>query len=181
MENMQYRNRKFLSLCLPCLMMAMPAAAIAGADSGFYIGGSVGDASVESGSFDESDSAYKVIGGFNFGIIPLVDVAVEAAYVDFGSPSNNNANIEVTGLEAFGVGGLSFGPFGIFAKAGFINWDVESTVSTVKTSDSGTDPAYGIGARFALGPVSLRAEYELFDVSDNIDIEMMSVGATYTF
>jgi len=178
---MEYRKSKFLSLCLPCLMMAIPGTAIAGADSGFYIGGSVGDASVESGNFDESDSAYKLIGGFNFGIIPLVDVAVEASYVDFGKPARNNSSIEVTGLDAFGLAGLSFGPFGLFAKAGMISWDADSSAGTVTTSDSGTDPAYGLGARFALGPISVRAEYELFDLKDDVDIELLSVGATYTF
>lgn len=178
---MEYRKIRLLSACLPCLLAGIHGTAYAGADSGFYIGGSAGDASVESGQFDESDSAFKLIGGFNFGIIPLVDVAVEASYVDFGKPSRNNSSIEVTGLDAFGLAGLSFGPFGVFAKAGMISWDADTTAGTTSGSDSGTDPAYGLGARFALGPVSVRAEYELFDLKDDVDIELLSVGATYTF
>lgn len=177
----QYKKIKLISVCLPCLLAGIPGGAIAGADSGFYIGGSAGDATVESGPFDESDSAFKVIGGFNFGIIPLLDVAVEASYVDFGKPARNNSSIEVTGLDAFGLAGLSFGPFGLFAKAGMISWDADSSAGTVSSSDSGTDPAYGLGARFALGPISVRAEYELFDLKDEVDIELLSVGATYTF
>ena len=56
------------------------------ADSGFYLGGSLGDASVEVDDFgfDENDSASKIFGGFIFDM-PVVDFAVEAAYVDLGT------------------------------------------------------------------------------------------------
>ncbi|NOQ69188.1 MAG: outer membrane beta-barrel protein [Gammaproteobacteria bacterium] len=166
-------------ICLSGLLLATPAAVFAGADSGFYIGGGVGDASVKEGDFDESDTAYKVFGGFNIGFIPLVDFAVEASYVDFGNPSRGSKNIEVTGLNAFGLAGLSFGPFGVFAKAGMINWDADFSDGVTSSSDSGTAPAYGLGARFALGPFAVRAEYEVYDL--DADLDMVSVSAVYTF
>ena len=103
----------------------------------------------------------------NFSYTKDVDFAVEASYVDFGGPG------DLTGLNAFGLAGLSFGPFGIFAKAGAINWD--------SNNDSGSDTAYGLGARFALGSLSVRAEYEEYDVGNLSDLSMVSVSAVITF
>lgn len=177
---MSLKKIRILFICLAGSVLAMPGAAIAGADSGFFIGAGAGDASIKDSGFDESDSAYKIFGGYNIGFIPLVDFAVEASYVDFGKPSTTSDSIEVSGFNAFGLAGLSFGPFGIFAKAGMLSWDADATFGGTTTSDSGSDPAYGLGARLAIGPVSVRAEYELYDV-DNADLEMVSVSAIYTF
>lgn len=159
-----------------CLIATSPLA-FAGADSGFYIGAGVGDASFDDKDFDENDTGYKVFGGYNIGFIPLVDFAVEASYVDFGNPSNKITDIDLTGFDAFGLAGLSFGPFGIFAKAGVLSWDSDSTGGR---SDSGSDPAYGVGARFAIGSFAVRAEYELFDI-DGADVNMVSVSGVFTF
>ncbi len=176
---MNFKKIRVLLVCLTGSFLAMPAVVFAGADSGFYVGAGVGDASVKEGDFDASDSAYKIFGGYNIGFIPLVDFAVEASYVDFGNPSTSLGNVEVTGLNAFGLAGLSFGPFGVFAKAGAISWDMDSTINSVSSSDSGTDPAYGIGARFAFGSFAVRAEYEVYDL--DADLDMVSVSGVFTF
>ena len=47
------------------------------------------------------------------------------------------------------------------------------------SSDSGSDPAYGAGVRFAIGSFSVRAEYEYYDVKSNLD--MVSISGVYTF
>lgn len=169
---MNLKNIKIINACIFSALLTTPAVSFAGADSGFYIGAGVGDASIEEGTFDESDSAYKIIAGYNIGFIPFVDFAVEGSYVDFGSPGD----IDATGIDGFGLVGLNFGPVGIFAKAGAIAWDVESNTG----SDSGTDPAYGIGARFQLFSFSVRAEYEVFEF-DTADVDMLSVSAIFTF
>ncbi len=175
---MGFKKVRILFICLAGSFLGMPTAAVAGADSGFYIGAGVGDASVKDGDFDASDSAYKIFGGYNIGFIPLVDFAVEASYVDFGNPSTSAGNVEVTGLNAFGLAGLSFGPFGVFAKAGALRWDSDATFGTT-SSDSGTDPAYGVGARFAIGSFAVRAEYEVYDL--DADLDMVSVSGVFTF
>jgi len=59
-----------------------------------------------------------------------------------------------------------------------ISWDVDSNFES-SSSDSGTDPAYGLGARFAIGSFSVRAEYEVYDL--DIDLDMVSVSGVYTF
>jgi len=171
-----------------------PATVSAGTDSGFYIGGGLGDTSIEAKgttptqenwNIDGGGSAYKLYGGFNFGIIPLIDIAVEGSYVDFGDASGTSsigaANVDVTGCDAFGLAGLSFGPFGIFAKAGFINWSVDKTIFGVGSSKSGSDGAYGVGVRFAFSAFTIRAEYEAFDIGALEALTLSSVSLHYTF
>jgi hypothetical protein len=174
---MNLQKIKALFICLAVTSLAVPTAAIAGSDSGFYIGAGVGDATIKNSGFDESDSAYKIIAGYNIGFIPLIDFAVEGSYVDFGNPSTTTVSAEATGFDAFGLVGLNFGPVGVFAKAGAINWDLKTNTGP---DSSGTDPAYGIGAKFSFLSFAVRAEYEVFEF-DSTDVDMVSVSATYTF
>jgi outer membrane autotransporter protein len=60
--------------------------------------------------------------------------------------------------------------------------------STVKLSGvgklfdtDGTDFAYGVGAQFRLLSLGIRAEYEMFDIDNVKDANMISIGVTYTF
>ncbi len=175
---MSMKKNRVSFICLAGLLQTLPGISLAGTESGFYLGGGLGDASIEATGFNESASSHKVFGGYNIGFIPLVDFAIEASHVNFGSQSAGTNKIEVKGINAFGLAGLSFGPFGVFAKAGMIDWDVDSNFSS--GSNSGTDPAYGIGARLALGSFAIRAEYEIYDL-DAIDVEMISISALYTF
>ncbi|MDN3639165.1 porin family protein [Simiduia curdlanivorans] len=170
------------------LTLTAAQAANAGSDSGFYLGGSVGSAVVEAQEtgidLDDSDVGYKVFGGYNFGLVPLVDLALEASYLDFGTQtgdaSGGEFTLATTGLMASGLVGVNLGPVGLFAKAGIVNWNSDFKELGGNTSDSGSDPAYGIGAKFQLGSFQLRAEYELIDIED-ADIDYFSVGAAYTF
>jgi len=174
---MTIKKAGILSIYLISVFLIMPTVAIAGAASGFYIGAGTGSAAITDTGFDESDSASKIIAGYNIGFIPFVDFAIEGSYVDFGAPASTAVSAEATGLDAFGLVGLNFGPIGIFAKTGVISWDLETNTGF---SDSGTDPAYGIGARFQLFAISVRAEYEIFEF-DTADVDLISVSATFTF
>ena len=187
---MKINKFNIMAVLLSGFLFLTPAAVFAGAESGFYIGGGLGSSTValantdptDSFDFDESDSGYKVFGGFNFGVIPLIDLAVEASYVDFGNPSGTllgggAIDFEVTGINAFGLAGLSFGPFGVFAKYGVIDWDTKASIG----NDSGTDAAYGIGARFQISSLAIRVEYEEFDLSGLDDLYMASASLAYTF
>lgn len=158
------------------------------ADSGLYVGGSVGSSTIEDDedigdedfSFDENEFAWKGFVGFNFDLL-LLDLAVEGGYVDFGSPSNSLAEVDVDGWDLFGLVGLDLGPLGLFAKAGVINWDSDISAFGIDTSDDGTDPAYGVGARFMLGSLELRGEFEYFDVDVLDDAYLLSAGLVWTF
>ena len=178
---MNNQKVKVLLISFAGLLLTTPMVSLGGAESGFFLGIGAGDATVKSGDFDESDSAYKVFGGYNFGVVPLVDLAIEASYAHFGNPVAGSASAEVTGLNAYGLAGLSLGPFGIFAKAGAIRWGADTSDGTVTNSESGTDPAYGVGARFAFGSLSVRAEYEYYDLDSDIEVGMASISGIWTF
>ena len=172
---MNLKTIRSIFICFSGLLLTIPA--VAGTKSGLYIGAGAGNASIQENTFDASDTSYKILAGYNIGFIPLVDFAVEGSYVDFGSPNSNGSSVDVTAFDAFGLAGLSFGPFGVFAKAGAASWDLKTNSGG---SDSGTDPVYGIGARFSLFAFQVRAEYERFKF-DNADADMISVSALFTF
>ncbi len=174
---MGFKKSQILFVCLVSSSLALPVTAIAGADSGFYIGAGTGDATLDEGGLDGSDTGFKIFAGYNIGFIPLVDFSVEASYVNFGSPITGSGSVDVSAINAFGLAGLSFGPFGVFAKTGITNWDLEASTG----SESGTDPVYGIGARFAIGSFAVRAEYEIYDLGIEADLDMISISGVLTF
>ena len=173
------------------LLLSGPAMA----DSGFYVGGSVGNTTLQVDfqdpigggplTFDENDFSWKLFGGYTFDL-PVINLGVEAGYRDLGGPSATLAaqayGIDVTSWDAFGVAGFDLGPVNVFGKLGFVSWDADLTVAGFDAgSDDGTDTAYGVGASINLGSFALRAEYEMFDVSDVEDLYMLSAGFVYTF
>jgi opacity protein-like surface antigen len=167
-------------------LLTLPVLPAVAADNGFYLGGSVGQANlkvddvtdgISTEDFDADDTAFKLIAG----IRPLDWLGVEAAYVNFGEPEDTvlgqKLQADGDGISAFAVGFLPTGPVDLFAKVGLISWD--SKISGT-FDDDGTDLAYGAGAQFRVLGLSVRAEYEKFDISD-VDLDMISIGVTYTF
>ena len=183
--------KKAIPVVLASLIWAVPQMSLAGKDSGFYIGASLASSEFESddndlgADVDDSDTSYKVFGGYNFGLIPIFDLALEATYIDFGkhAAEENNVqtgNVETTGLMASVLGAFNTGPFGLFAKLGVVNWDSDFKGFSTDTNESGTDAAYGIGAKVQIASFQVRAEYELFQL-DSSDINYASIGVAYTF
>jgi outer membrane immunogenic protein len=177
-------HRRTRAVSALAALAALLAGPLACADSGLYVGGSVGSAGVEVDQFNENDTAWKAFGGYIFDM-PVVDFAVEAGYVDFGAPSatilGENFDLDVTGFSAFGLAGLDFGLVGAFVKAGFVSWDAKLNVAGMSDSDSGTDPAYGVGLRFNFSSLEIRGEYERFDVQDADTVDMVSLGVLWRF
>jgi hypothetical protein len=168
-------------LLLTTALLALSASATA-ADNGFYLGGSIGQANVDIdrglARIDEEDTAFKLIAG----IRPLDWLAVEASYVDFGKPEGRGQKADSDGVTAFVVGFLPIGPVDLFAKGGLINADTSVVTNGGNVfSEKGTELAYGVGAQFRLLSLGVRAEYERFEVSHVDDLNMFSVGITYTF
>lgn len=179
--------KKLIASTTAGLLLAISSASWAGSDSGLYIGGSLGSSGINTKvddiKFDEDATGYKLILGYNFGLVPLVDLAVEADYRDFGSFKNGSSGIksDVNTVDLYGVAGLNFGPFGVFAKAGYADADFETHFDGGKFTDSDSSATYGLGAKFQLGSLAVRAEYETFDLDNIKDLSMWSVGATVTF
>ena len=74
---------------------------------------------------------------------------------------------DVNGVSLSAVGFLPVGPVDLFARVGAINWnaDLEAPGSAISGSDDGTDLTYGVGAQFRVWSLSVRGEYERFDIS----------------
>ena len=159
--------------------------ASAGDQSGLYLGAGLGDTNIvgsqDLGELEFDSTGYKLVLGYNFGLLPLIDLGVEGAYVNLGEEKSGSASFEQTSLNLLGIAGLSFGPIGLFAKAGMASWDADTQVGRVVIQNSGTDPMYGLGARFSLGSLILRLEYEEYNQSEFDDVSMVSASALYMF
>lgn len=172
---------------ISCLSTAIPAllltafAHTASAESGWYVGGSVGNAKVglqeikdNDIDIDDSDTGYKFYTGLKFTML-----AIEGGYIDFGTIEDAEGSAEVSGFDAFGILSLGLGPVEVFGKLGGFVWDADVDTVGDTYKDDGFDPALGIGAAFNLGGIGIRAEYEYFDIGDFDDVSMLSVGATF--
>ena len=178
-------------LFLPLLAL-LPGYAVA--DSGFYLGASAGGATFEAdisepslpalpNSIDEDDTAWKIYAGYRFGT-PVVDLGIEAGYVEFGEPDIDVAGdlltVDTSGLNLWGLAIFDVGPLDVYGKLGLIAWDTEVGFLGASADEDGTDIGYGLGASFGLGAFSIRGEYEIYDL-DNSDVSMLSVGLVYQF
>lgn len=182
-------------LAASALVSALLVSSPAVADSGPYIGGSVGNTTLEATLqdpigggdflFDESDFSWKIYGGYNFDL-PSINLGVEGGYRSLGGPSAviaaESFGIDLTAWDAYGVAGFELGPVTVFGKLGIVAWDADLTLAGFDAgSESDEDTAYGVGASFNLGSFQVRGEYEIFDVSDTDDVYMLSAGFVYTF
>ncbi len=198
MQHTYTRSSALSMFALLAIAASMPAGN-AYAQSGAYIGGSVGSATVavdipdeelgEVFEFDENDFAWKAFGGYKWDL-GAVDLGVELGYVNLGAPVadllGSEVELEVDGLDAFAILGFDIGPVGLFAKAGMVSWDASATIDGFDGgSDDGSDPAYGVGASLALGNFEIRGEYEMFDIdpadTSSADVYMLSAGLVYNF
>jgi Outer membrane protein beta-barrel domain len=173
--------RKFILAGMGLFALSATAQA---ADNGIYVGVGIGQSNVEIDSgttsvedFEGDDLGYKLI----VGVRPLDWLGFEANYVNFGEPDDTVAGTKIEtegyGITGYAVGFLSLGPADLFAKAGVVSWDTKVNEFDL----DGTDLAYGVGVQFRLLSLGFRAEYEIFDIEDLDDANMLSVGVTYTF
>jgi opacity protein-like surface antigen len=151
------------------------------ADNGFYLGAGVGQANVDIDAgpidVDGDDTGFKAIAGFR----PLDFFAVELNYIDFGSIEDNGVKVDADAIAAFAVGFLPVGPVDLYAKAGLADSDASARVGSLRADSDGTDFAYGAGIQFRFLSLSARLEYEKFDLDDVDDLNMLTLGLTYTF
>lgn len=164
------------------------AAATPALANGFYLGGGVGYASVQdtaatpSGAeFDESDTAYKAFGGYRFDVLPIVSLSGELGYRDLGNASAGVREYGISGFDYSALAGVGLGPIELFARLGGFQYDLDKTVSGTTTSFDGSAPLYGVGVRFSLFGIGVRAEYELIDLDELDSLEMVSVSAMFEF
>src|SRR5687768_10803493 len=145
-------------LTVPMALCAVSPAALAMDPSlqGFYVGGSVGDATVEfkddetREQFDGADTGFKVIVGYR-----IIDwVAVELNYSDYGTPVDRIFGIDLetdySAVSASALGILPLGNFDLFGRLGLARLDADFRAVGFSGSDSqrSTEPVFGIGGQY---------------------------------
>jgi Outer membrane protein beta-barrel domain len=150
------------------------------AADGLYLGAGLGLATVReqvnTETLDADDTALRGFVGYRTNALPIVDLAIEGAYTDFGKPSFKMSGASVAGLVI-----LPLGPLDLYAKGGALAWRTERTNGASTASQSGSDPFYGAGIGFYLWKFGVRAEYERFQIKDVDRLEMLSLSVLFQF
>ena len=168
-------NKQFSIFGLILVLVFVGGQLAHAANPGGYIGFSLGSADAK--EIDESDSAYKLFGGWTANQY----LGLEAALVDLGSYPTIFGSADTSGVAFDVVGYLPLGSnFNLLGKIGLFAWNVD--VDSINASDDGTDLTYGLGVQYDFNNrFSIRGEWEEFsDVSDS-DISLLSAGVLYTF
>lgn len=161
-----------------------------GAHAGVFLGGSIGQATLEEDiagiGFEGDDSAWKAFGGFRF----MKFFAIEGGFIDFGSIDDvlpgNSLEVDLDGWNAVAVGTIPIGRnFEIFGKAGIIYWESDTTIvmgETTSRSDDDFDATIGFGVGFDLTErVLIRVEWESFEISTTDEVNLLSAGIEFRF
>jgi OOP family OmpA-OmpF porin len=177
---------RILSVTLSAALLSGLCISRADAASGLYLGAGLGQSTVKDntsgGNLDASDTAYKAFVGYRFNMIPIIDLAVEGGYTDFGKPSQTfsgqNVEFKLHGYDAAGLLIFPLGPFDLYGKVGMLSWNASGSGTS---STSGTDPFYGVGAGFNIWKIGIRAEYERYKIKDVDQVQMYSLSALFQF
>lgn len=172
-----------IAVASTALLLVPPALA-----AGPYIGGGITAAMLQDEGdtpggidFDESDTGYKFFAGYRFDWLPLVSLSAELGYRDLGTPAGSGARYELDGFDYAALAGLGLGPVELFGRLGGINYDLVKDTGGVLGSFDGTAAVYGVGLRFALLGLGVRAEYEMIDIDELDRVDVVSLSVLYEF
>jgi len=202
------RNRKsvYLGIAASALALgAVPAAQAQMEDNtgGPYLGvgwgqfnvnvDNLSDAGTVANNITKSDdNAWKAFVGWRFA--PFI--ALELAYIDLGSPSDQfegggssgNYTLDISGFSPYLIGTIPAGPVELFAKVGYYFYDVDLNVDfdspgpDIGADSSREDFVYGVGLGFTFFEhVHVRAEYEWIDLQNAGDSDALWLSAAWRF
>jgi OmpA-OmpF porin, OOP family len=171
-----------------CTVVALASAPSFAQDSGFYVGGALGQATytefcdASALSCDDEDTAWKFFGGYRFNQF----FALEATYIDWGQAIGTIAGprdipLSQTSMGAAAVVGFRFTPqFSAFGKLGLLRTEQETPASASgNTTRDTSETHYGLGAGFHFtSNWAARVEWER---TEKTKVEMLSVGLEYKF
>ena len=181
---------------LAALGLMAATAAQADTQPGFYAGAGfgttkIGDDEFDGSGIDDSDTGFKVFGGYNFN----ENFGIEAAWFDFGEASGEfsdplfgdaSISIGVSGLSASAVGRLPVSEmFSLYGKVGFASYDVDVSfnipgLGSGSGSESDSDMIYGVGGALSFGgSFEARLEYEA--LNSDADANMISLSGLFRF
>jgi opacity protein-like surface antigen len=181
------------SLLLAGALLAAPAVFAQDNPDGFYIGAGLGQFNVEIDdtsdltgtveSFDSDDDTLKIFGGWRLN----PNFAIELDYLDFGSAEDTiggvNVSADINGFAPFAILTLPAGPIELFAKAGYLFYDVEFEIDDFDAGDdSDEDFVYGAGLGLTLfDHLHARLEYEIIDLSDVDESNALWLSGAWRF
>jgi len=195
---MMHKSTMVAGFMASITIMYGSAYAQVGQDRGWYLGGSIGQSSVDIEdcggvvSCDDKDTAWRILGGYQINR----NFAVELGYHQLGEASasfpGGQVNFESTAIELVGIGALPLANnFALYAKAGFYRGESEATGSNVggpiNVKESNTDLTYGVGAQYNFNPrFGIRAEWQRYanmggeEIGES-DIDVLSIGVVVRF
>ena len=178
------------------LLLASTLALFAGAAQaddellGLYAGAGITRAKVEDifhTDFNLSNTSWKVYAGFRPVGFPL---GIDVDYMDLGSAAAGTfegiAHADAKAFAAYAVGYLPIPVpnIDVYGKAGLARWQFSGNVTQpglFSVSDNGTDFAWGVGGQVHfLERFAVRIEYEHFNIRDADDVQLYSLGVSYT-
>ena len=154
-------------------------------DTNFYVEGSLGSASHETGPFDDDDTSFGLTAGIQ--INPYF--GAEISYYDFGEMEfellGTDLTTEATTLDLAAVGSVPLSPqFSIYGKLGLAFWDVEASAPGASASTDGTDLFFGLGAKFNITEqVYVGGEFTSYTFEDDgdYDVDNLAVKVGFKF
>ena len=188
-----------LAAAVAVLSVATVPAAYAEEDSGWYLGGAMGQFNAQIDNFDQVDDAvdrwneddigYKLFAGYRLNKV----LAFELDYINLGEPSGSvvpgfNVDSAVDGFAPYVVGTLPLGNiFEVYARLGYFFYDatvgVEDTLDNrVEFDEESEDLVYGAGVGANIGEkLNIRFEYEKFDLEGLDDTDSLWLTAAWRF
>jgi OOP family OmpA-OmpF porin len=165
------------ALSVPSISMAQTSTPAA--DSGWYVGGNIGQSDVD--ELNATDTSFKVLGGYQINR----HFAVEAGYIDFGKATSGGTNFKGNAFELVGVGLLPLSnQFSLYGKLGFARTEGEGSNAFGSEKENSTEITYGFGVQYDLNRnIGIRGDWQIYpDVGDGrSDVTVLSVGVIYRF
>lgn len=183
------RKQGYAGMVIVALAGGLPA--IAGAESGLYLGAGLGSAGVAEEfagfDFDDDVAAYRFLAGLGFGD----SVGIEAGYQDFGDFEDS---VDIGGfprrarLSAAGwtLGGTLSVPLtdyvSLFGRGGVFLWEADIELDGLRAAvDDDSNPYYGAGAKVGVTRnLSLTGDWTRYEL-DSVDTDVFSIGFEYRF
>jgi OOP family OmpA-OmpF porin/outer membrane immunogenic protein len=197
------KNKTLLALALSAA--GLFAASVASAQSaptqngGWFIGGNVGQTSINQGPYDDQATGYALNGGYRWALSPSVALGVELGYNDLGNiqPKNvfnsqpvvANGKTQLHGWTTGVNGHFNLSPnWYVSARTGIYGWKGHGLSNDENPIRKGLDDTSwyagaGVGYDFS-NNVSLGVNYDYFDARKqhvNLSTDMISVSAEYRF
>ena len=165
--------------------------AVASAESGFYMGASIGTSDLNEDfdglTIDTDATAFRVIAGWRFNEY----FAIEGGYHDFG---DFEQTVDINGTPAtasLSADGFTFGiagalplseKFALTGRLGMFFWDGAAEINNVsQASPEDSNLYYGAGASYAVTErFSLNADWSRYDLEES-QSDVLSAGFQYRF